>query len=90
MGLWLSLCSSRRFGQFAIIILFFSALSGGKLIRVLCWGSMDANQLIAYLQDLSSEDRTKEVSIEDPLEGLMPIVEIKQEDGKIVLTFWEE
>ena len=51
---------------------------------------MDANQLIAYLQNLSPEDRTKEVSIEDPIDGLMPIVEIKQEDGKIVLTFWEE
>lgn len=51
---------------------------------------MDANQLLAYLQNLSSEDRAKEVSIEDPLEGLIPIVEIKQEDGKIVLTSWEE
>lgn len=53
-------------------------------------GSMDANQLLAYLQNLSPEDRAKEVSIEDPLEGLIPIVEIKQEDGKIVLTSWEE
>jgi hypothetical protein len=51
---------------------------------------MDANQLLAYLQNLSPEDRAKEVSIEDPLEGLIPIVEIKQEDGKIVLTSWEE
>ena len=51
---------------------------------------MDANQLIAYLQNLSPEDRTKEVTIEDPIDGLMPIVKIKQEDGKIVLTSWEE